>query len=114
MANDMALYYSARMDAARFEWDEGKNSANLAKHQVSFFKAQLAFADPHRVIARDLSHSKTEERFYCFGKLASGMNTVRVTYRDGSFKSSAPAIGVKERPCTRKKTTYTNEPLGKF
>ena len=46
-----------------FEWDDGKNSANLAKHHVSFFEAQFAFADPHRVIARDLGHSKTEERF---------------------------------------------------
>ena len=50
------------------QWDDGKNSANLAKHHVSFFEAQLAFADPHRVIARDLSHSKTEERFYCSGR----------------------------------------------
>ena len=33
-----------------FEWDDGKNSANVAKHHVSFFEAQLAFSDPHRVI----------------------------------------------------------------
>jgi len=66
-----------------FEWDDGKNSANLAKHRVSFFEAQLAFADPHRVIARDLSHSKTEERFYCFGKVQGGVLTVRFTYRSG-------------------------------
>jgi uncharacterized DUF497 family protein len=64
-----------------FEWDDNKNSANLAKHQVSFFEAQLAFADPHRVIARDVSHSKTEERFYCFGKVQSGVLTVRFIYR---------------------------------
>jgi uncharacterized DUF497 family protein len=24
-----------------FEWDDGKNSANFAKHHVSFFEAQL-------------------------------------------------------------------------
>lgn len=66
-----------------FEWDDGKNSANLAKYRVSFFEAQLAFADPHRVIARDLSHSKTEERFYCFGKVQGGVLTVRFTYRSG-------------------------------
>lgn len=63
------------------EWDDGKNTANLAKHKVSFFEAQLAFADPNRVIAQDLSHSKTEERFYCFGKLHGGVLTVRFTYR---------------------------------
>ena len=64
-----------------FEWDDNKNSANLAKHRVSFFEAQLAFSDPHRVIARDVSHSKTEERFYCFGKVQSGVLTVRFIYR---------------------------------
>ena len=71
------------MDAFRFEWDDGKNAANLTKHHVSFFDAQLAFADPQRVIARDLSHSKTEERFYCFGNVQGGILTVRFTYRGG-------------------------------
>ena len=65
----------------RFEWDDAKAVANLAKHDVSFFDAQYAFADPHRVIARDQSHSTTEERFYCFGKVAQGILTVRFTYR---------------------------------
>jgi hypothetical protein len=37
------------MDALRFEWDDRKNAANQAKHHVSFFEAQLAFADPRRV-----------------------------------------------------------------
>ena len=64
-----------------FEWDDGKNTANLTKHNVSFFEAQLAFADPIRIIAQDLSHSKTEERFYCFGKVQGGVLTVRFTYR---------------------------------
>ena len=71
------------MDALRFEWDDGKNSSNLAKHHVSFSEAQFAFADPRRVIARDLSHSKTEERFYCFGRVEGGVLTVRFTYRSG-------------------------------
>ena len=71
------------MGAFRFEWDDGKNAANLAKHHVSFFDAQLAFADPHRVIARDLSHSKTEERLYCFGNVQGGVLTVRFMYRGG-------------------------------
>jgi uncharacterized protein len=65
-----------------FEWDDAKNSANAAKHQVSFFEAQWAFADPNRVIARDLGHSGTEERFFCFGKAQGGILTVRFTYRN--------------------------------
>jgi uncharacterized DUF497 family protein len=56
------------MTASQFEWDDNKDAENQAKHQVSFRDAQAAFVDPHRVIAKDLAHSETEERFYCIGK----------------------------------------------
>ena len=55
------------MEKARFEWDAAKDRANQAKHGVSFVHAQYAFADPHRIIARALTHSQREERWYCFG-----------------------------------------------
>jgi len=69
------------MTATQFEWNENKNAENLAKHHVSFQDAQFAFADPHRVIAKDSEHSATEERFFCFGKVGGGILTVRFTYR---------------------------------
>lgn len=69
------------MTSARFDWNETKNAVNLKQHQVSFQEAQWAFADPRRVIARDLGHTETEERFYCFGQVAGGVLTVRFTYR---------------------------------
>ncbi|MGH8192269.1 MAG: BrnT family toxin [Rhodanobacteraceae bacterium] len=68
---------------ARFEWDEAKNQANHAKHHVRFELAQHAFTDPQRVIAKDVSHSQHEERFYCFGKVGGGVMTVRFTWREG-------------------------------
>lgn len=40
------------MSQVRFEWDGGKDEANQLKHGVSFVKAQYAFADPRRVIAK--------------------------------------------------------------
>jgi uncharacterized DUF497 family protein len=43
-----------------FEWDDVKNEQNKDKHAVSFFDAQYAFADPHRVIIEDLGHSSTK------------------------------------------------------
>ncbi len=54
---------------------------NKRKHHLSFEQAQYAFADPRRVIARDIEHSRNEERFYCFGKVGGDIVTVRFTYR---------------------------------
>jgi len=69
------------MRKTSFEWDEAKDRANQSKHGLSFSEAQFAFADPQRVIAKDLAHSKEEQRFYCFGRLGEGIATVRFTYR---------------------------------
>ena len=70
------------MSKGSFEWDETKNLANQEKHGLSFSEAQYAFADPNRVIAKDLGHCDEEERFYCFGRLGEGIATVRFTFRD--------------------------------
>jgi uncharacterized DUF497 family protein len=69
------------MSKAEFEWDPKKGEENIKKHGVSFYEAQQAFLDPHRVIAEDLEHSKTEARYYCFGKVDGMVMTVRFTYR---------------------------------
>lgn len=69
------------MVKARFESDPDKDAENHGKHGVSFSRAQYAFADPQRVIARDVNHSQSEERFYCFGEVDGGVLTVRFTYR---------------------------------
>jgi uncharacterized DUF497 family protein len=69
-----------------FEWDAGKDLANQIKHGVPFAFAQLAFADPWRVIAEDLDHSGDEARFYCFGMVRKGVLTVRFTYRGGVIR----------------------------
>jgi uncharacterized DUF497 family protein len=74
------------MSNASFDWDPGKDADNQQKHGVSFIRAQYAFADPHRVIAKDLSHSQTEERFYCFGEVDGGVLTVRFTYRSSVIR----------------------------
>ncbi len=33
------------------------------------------------MLARDETHSQSEERFFCFGKVDGGVLTVRFTYR---------------------------------
>lgn len=74
------------MGKESFEWDNEKDLANQAKHGVSFFLAQFAFADLRRVIAEDLSHSAREKRYYCFGKVEGDILTVRFTYRGGVLR----------------------------
>jgi len=74
------------MNKARFDWDSDKDAENQKKHGVPFSLAQYAFADPHRVIAEDLTHSKTEKRYLCFGEVNGGILTVRFTYRGGVIR----------------------------
>ena len=74
------------MAKARFDWDDAKNRENWHKHGIDFASAQAAFADPRRVIAKDMAHSENEERFFCLGAVASGVLTVRFTYRSGVIR----------------------------
>lgn len=69
------------MNEVSFEWDKVKNTENQEKHSISFEEAQYAFFDQKRVIVPDISHSQSENRFYCFGQTADGIVTVRFTYR---------------------------------
>ena len=74
------------MAKARFDWDPVKDQENREKHGVAFSMAQFAFADPRRVIAEDLSHSSSEKRYYCFGRVGDGILTVRFTWREGVIR----------------------------
>jgi len=69
-----------------FEWDARKDQINQQKHGVSFYDAQYAFRDENRVIAKDLSHSSNEPRYYCFGIVDGGVLTVRFTYRSNIIR----------------------------
>ena len=69
-----------------FEWDENKNRLNQKKHDISFEEAQYAFSDSKRIISKDLEHSESEERYYCFGKINENIVTVRFTYRNNKIR----------------------------
>ncbi len=69
-----------------FEWDAAKDRANRLKHGVGFAQAQYAFFDPHRVIAKDLDHSGSEQRYFCFGLVDGGVMTVRFTHRNDRIR----------------------------
>ena len=71
----------------QFEWDEIKDEINKRKHDISFYAAQYAFSDPHRVIAEDLDHSiDNEKRYFCFGKVDGEIVTARFTMRNNKIR----------------------------
>jgi uncharacterized protein len=51
----------------RFEWEDQKAIANLAKHGVSFGEATEVFYDPNAVEDYDAEHSLNESRFVIIG-----------------------------------------------
>ena len=74
------------MDATRFEWDPEKDLDNFARHGVSFFQAQIAFADERCIVVDDADHSTAEPRYYCFGRIEEGILTVRFTMRANAIR----------------------------
>jgi len=74
------------MDKMKFEWDPNKDHENQETHGVPFELAQYAFADPDRVIAEDIEHSKDEKRHFCFGLVGDGVLTVRLTVRGSTIR----------------------------
>ena len=69
-----------------FEWDSSKDKLNQKKHGVSFSPDQLAFLDHDRVILEDPEHRDDEKLYYCLGRVAVGMMTVRFTYRNNKIR----------------------------
>jgi len=63
----------------RFDWDEGKNRANRAKHGVWFEEAQSVFNDPHGRLFYDQEHSEGEDRFLLLG-MSSAARTLVVSH----------------------------------
>ena len=73
-------------DYGSFVWNVEKERANVAKHGVDFVAAANTFLDPKRKIFLNARHSRTEERFYCIGKVDGRVLTVRFVYRDGRIR----------------------------
>ena len=76
----------ASTQSCHFEWDPRKEAANRVRHGVSFMLAQMAFWDPHRLLAEDVKHSRNESRYYCIGKAGGGVLTVRFTFRSAAIR----------------------------
>src|SRR6266446_2144009 len=73
--------YSSEVLLMRFEWDEGKNRRNLAKHKVSFETASLVFEDPRALSVQDRV-VEGEERWQTVGMVSGTVLFVAHTYRE--------------------------------
>lgn len=84
-------------DASGFEWDEGNIGKNK-KHGVEDKESEEAFLDEGKVIHKDISHSRDEERFIILGKTKKDrLLYVIFTYRKKKIRIiSARDINKKE------------------
>ena len=71
----------------KFECDDVKAQANLAKHGVSFDEAGSVFLDQLAVSGPDPDHSVGESRYITFGMSRLGpLLAVSHTYRPGAIR----------------------------
>ena len=66
----------------RFEWDESKNRANVAKHGIGFDEARRIFSDPH-VIIREDRVVEGEERLHAIGYVERVLLVVHTVREEG-------------------------------
>jgi len=69
----------------RFEWDDEKALANIAKHGVSFGEATEVFYDPDALEDYDVSHSTEELRFFIIGLSSRRLLYVVYAEREGDL-----------------------------
>jgi uncharacterized protein len=81
----------------RFEWDTRKNIDNAIRHGVKFEDAQKVFLDRQRKIIKDEKHSKSEVRYFCYGKVEDEIVTVRFTIRRDTIRIFGAGLWRKGR-----------------
>jgi uncharacterized DUF497 family protein len=69
-----------------FEWDPGKEAANLRKHGVGFAQAAAAFQDPFAVEWIDDREDYGEERVILLGMTDESVLSVVYTERDNRIR----------------------------
>jgi uncharacterized DUF497 family protein len=66
----------------RFEWDDSKSRANIAKHGVGFEEARRVFGDPHIMIREDRV-VEGEERLHALGYVERVLLVVHTVREEG-------------------------------
>ena len=85
----------------RFEWDEGKDRANIVKHGVGFDEARRVFSDPH-VIIREDRVIEGEERLHAIGYVDRVLLVVHTITEEGLSAIIRIISARKATPAERK------------
>ena len=82
-----------------FEWDEGNQTKNWIKHQVSASACEEVFFNLPLLLADDVQHSQEEKRFYVLGQTnAERILFISFTIRTNKIRVlSAREMSRKER-----------------
>lgn len=67
----MADIYARLAAADGFEWDDGNDTKNWTRHHVTRGEIEQVFFRSPFLVAHDVRHSQTEERFYGLGQTAA-------------------------------------------
>ena len=87
----------------KYEWDENKNTANKAKHGVSFEEAVSVFQDDRALVISDPDHSDDEERFIILG-MSMRLNMLVVCH---CYRNDEQTIRIiSARKATRTERSY--------
>ncbi len=81
----------------KFEWDEEKNRANMAKHGIDFNIAMHVFDDENRIEIYDFEHSIVEDRYNTIGLVHDILFVVYTERKDSLRIISARLATVAER-----------------
>lgn len=94
-----------------FDWDDG-NFEKCQKHKVSIEEIETLFSNPKVVVAPDINHSQSEERFLAIGMSTKGKYIfLAFTLRekeDGIFIRPISARYMHEKEVQKYEENFTN------
>lgn len=63
---------TAESEGAEFDWDGGNAEKNWLRHRVSQAECEQIFFNQPLVVAEDVQHSDSEDRFFALGQSDAG------------------------------------------
>jgi hypothetical protein len=104
-SDDTRLIDLARVSG--FEWDEGNDTKNWRKHDVTNQECEEAFFNQPVLVLDDEAHSETEERYYLLGRTNSARELFVVFTLRGSL---VRVISARDQTRTERQRYYEESP----